>query len=119
MVSGWIPWVSQRAGLVSGIANPTAFRRTVEAMQIDVAGERVYPDHHPFTRSDVDALHRWAAGSGGDVILTTQKDLVKLRLLHLGDKSLFALRIGIRFLDSEAIVRDALRRAVGEVAVPA
>ncbi len=116
-----LPLVRDRpVGLVSGIGNPAAFRRTTAAVGADTCGELVFADHHAYTRADVDALGRWAGGLPADaLVLTTQKDLVKLRLTELAGRPVYALRIGIRFLDAESVVRDALRKCVGEVAVPA
>ena len=109
------------AALVSGIGNPDGFRHTARGIGAwDIRGERVFADHHAYTRADVDDLRRWADTLPPDaVILTTQKDMVKLRLTELAGRPVYALRIGIRFLDGGAAVRDALRKAVGEVAVPA
>jgi tetraacyldisaccharide 4'-kinase len=105
--------------LVSGIGNPSAFRRTVTDMGLSVVAERAFADHHPYTRADVDGLRTWAAATPPDaVVLTTQKDMVKLRLTDLAARPVYALRVGIRFLDGERHILDRLRRAVGE-GVPA
>ena len=89
-------------------------------MGMTVAAERTFPDHHAYTRADVDSLRRWAAGVEADVILTTQKDMVKLRMPDLAGKRLYAVRIGIRFLDGEDGIRAKLRAVVGEpTGVPA
>jgi tetraacyldisaccharide 4'-kinase len=76
-----------------GIGNPESFRRTLEGLGAGVVDFRTYPDHHPYTRADVDALRAWAAGLPVDFVLTTQKDLVKLRLDRLGPRPLWALRV--------------------------
>ncbi len=77
-----------------GIGNPEAFRQTLLALGADVQEFRVFPDHHAYTRADVGALGDWAARLAKDcVIVTTQKDLVKLRLARLADRPLWALRV--------------------------
>ncbi len=77
-----------------GIGNPDAFRRTLADRGAAVAAFRTFPDHHPYTRTDIDDLRSWARLQATDcVVVTTQKDLVKIRLTHLGERALWALRI--------------------------
>lgn len=81
-----------------GIGNPDAFRRTLIGLGISVRSFRTFPDHHPYPRTDVEELDIWARHQATDcVVVTTQKDLVKLRLCRLGDRELWALRIGLAF----------------------
>jgi tetraacyldisaccharide 4'-kinase len=55
---------------------------------------RTFPDHHPYTRADVEDLRTWARPLPADgIVVTTQKDLVKLRLMQLGGHALWALTI--------------------------
>lgn len=99
-------------GAFCGIGNPQAFRHTLEALGAAVADLRVFPDHHPYTREDVDALGRWADALPADaVIATTQKDFVKLRVPTLGGRPLWAVRIGLHFREGE----EAFARALGRV----
>ncbi len=77
-----------------GIGNPLAFRRTLEDLGARLADFRTFPDHHAYTRADVDDLRAWARqGATDGPIVTTQKDLVKLRLPQLSGRELWALRI--------------------------
>jgi tetraacyldisaccharide 4'-kinase len=77
-----------------GVGNPEAFRRTLRDLGADVIAFRTFPDHHPYTRADVEDLRAWARRQPADcVVVTTQKDLVKLRLSELGGRELWALRI--------------------------
>jgi tetraacyldisaccharide 4'-kinase len=77
-----------------GIGNPDAFRRTLLDLGADLRAFRAFADHHPYTRDDVEDLRRWAGLLPADgVVVTTQKDLVKVRLPRLGDRPLAALRV--------------------------
>jgi len=78
----------------AGLGNPAAFRRTVEDLGATIADFRTYPDHHPYSRSDIEELRRWARQQPSDgVVITTQKDLVKLRLPDLAGRPLWAVRV--------------------------
>ncbi|WP_337175930.1 tetraacyldisaccharide 4'-kinase [Paludisphaera sp.] len=81
-----------------GIGNPEGFRRTLEGLGCRVVDLRPFPDHHPYSADDVADLARWADSAGAELVLTTQKDLVKLRVSNLGDAPLRALRIGLDIL---------------------
>lgn len=96
-------------GAFCGLGNPEAFRRTLADLGADVVSFRVFPDHHPYTRSDVADLRRWGADlPAGGLALTTQKDFVKLRLADLGTTPLWAVRVGLAFTRGEADVRAKL-----------
>lgn len=87
-----------------GIGNPEAFRQTLLACGASSVDLNVFNDHHPYDRSDVEALQHWASRTPADaLIVTTQKDLVKLRIDHLGSRPLWALRIRIQGLFPEAM----------------
>ena len=87
-----------------GLGNPDAFRRSLTAIGCDVRDFRTFPDHHPYSCSDIDELRRWADSMPAETALaTTQKDLVKLRTAMIGTHELWALRIGMHIHhDAEA-----------------
>jgi tetraacyldisaccharide 4'-kinase len=60
---------------VAGVADPEAFRRQLEALgaRVDL---RAYADHYPFGATDAVELARAAAG--GELVVCTLKDAVKL-----------------------------------------
>ena len=96
-----------------GIGNPAAFRHTLEGLSATVCDFRAFPDHHAYTRADVDDLTRWAETLPADAaIATTQKDWVKLRVPALAGRPLWAVRIGLTFRDGEAAFAAALERVV-------
>ncbi|AMV39836.1 tetraacyldisaccharide 4'-kinase [Planctomyces sp. SH-PL62] len=97
-----------------GLGNPEGFRRSLESLGCRIADLRVFPDHHPYSAEDVADLVRWAGASGANLVLTTQKDLVKLRLSNLGDAPLRALRIGLELLDDARPLEDLLAALLPE-----
>ncbi len=77
-----------------GLGNPDAFRRTLRDLGADVREFRTFPDHHAYTRQDVGELTAWARSQpAAAVVVTTQKDLVKLRLARLGPCDVWAVRV--------------------------
>ncbi len=104
---------SRRVAAFCGIGNPEGFRRTLASLGVDLeltGGLRAFPDHHAYAADDVASLARWARDHGAELVLTTQKDLVKLRDVSIGGVPLRALRIGLEILEGEEILHQALDR---------
>jgi tetraacyldisaccharide 4'-kinase len=98
-----------------GVGNPEAFRRTLADHGADVRAWRTYPDHHAYSRADVEELHAWARRLPADaLVVTTQKDLVKLRLDRLGGRPLWALRVRLAWTAGQ----EALDRLLQGVIAP-
>ena len=96
---------------VSGIGNPAPFRATLERLGAIVVAHRTFPDHHPYGDADREAIGREAAHRGVDSIVTTLKDLVKLRADRLGDVPLAAVEIELSITRG----REQLERLLAEV----
>lgn len=93
-----------------GLGNPEAFRRSLLALGARLHDFRIYADHHAYRREDVEALRRWAANLPGDaIVVTTQKDLVKLRLSDLGDRPLWCLRIRLHVESGQDVLDERLQ----------
>jgi tetraacyldisaccharide 4'-kinase len=62
----------------AGIGDPGRFFRTLRGAGIDVVRERVFADHHPFSPAEIAGLIA-EAGRDGLTVVTTEKDLARLR----------------------------------------
>ena len=103
-----------RVVLVAGIARPAAFAADVRAAGYDVAGLLAFADHHPFSARDVAWVARRARELAADAVLTTEKDVVRLRpLAPFGvPVARVPLRVGIEPADRfEGWLVDRLRAA--------
>jgi tetraacyldisaccharide 4'-kinase len=96
-------------GAFCGIGSPLAFRTTLQQLGLNIVGWREFPDHHPYDRNDVESLHDWAESMNVDAIVTTHKDLVKIRLKSMGSVPLKALRVEFQILQGE----DQLQSRIG------
>jgi tetraacyldisaccharide 4'-kinase len=63
---------------LAGIARPRRFFDLLAASGWRVAGEMTFADHHYFTRADLDRIVHTAREAGAGLVLTTEKDLVRL-----------------------------------------
>jgi tetraacyldisaccharide 4'-kinase len=62
----------------AGIGDPTRFFNTLRASGIEVAGQRAFADHHPYSQAEIERLIA-EAGRDGLTLVTTEKDLARLR----------------------------------------
>ncbi len=86
-----------------GLGQPEAFRRTLVDLGANLQGFRAYPDHHAYSREDVTDLMNWVRGRVVQAV-TTQKDLVKIRLTNLGEVPLWAVRIRLKVRQGQEIL---------------
>jgi tetraacyldisaccharide 4'-kinase len=109
-----LDWLRERpVAAFCGVGNPEAFRRTLAGLGADVRAFRVFPDHHAYTPSDREDLRAWAAQVPREgLLVTTQKDLVKLRRAELGGRGLWALRICLAFDSGQQALDRQLREAL-------
>ncbi len=61
-----------------GIGHPDAFFNTIKTIGSELAGSKVYNDHHHYTDDCLADIYEQAGGLKADLILTTQKDWTKI-----------------------------------------
>ena len=95
----------------AGIGDPARFFRTLRGSGIEVARERAFPDHHPFSKAEIESLIAEAQGDALTLV-TTEKDLARLRrdggLPHWA-KAIVPFAVSLEFVDVAS-----LRRLVSE-----
>lgn len=97
------------AALITGIANPAPLLHRLAESHINVE-HLAFPDHHKFTTQDRNTLIELAARH--ENVLTTEKDAVRLELLHLPlevRQKILVIRIGPHVLFDET---DVLRKII-------
>jgi tetraacyldisaccharide 4'-kinase len=76
--------------VMCGIGNPRAFSDDLLQIGMNVAGEHFFRDHHRYSQQDLDGVVREARQAGADLIVTTDKDAVRLGGLTTGDMPLYS-----------------------------
>jgi tetraacyldisaccharide 4'-kinase len=84
---------------LSGIARPDSFTGMLESLGADIAAVCTYPDHFEYQRSDLAAIFRKAADEKVTMIITTEKDAIRLTKLHAD--GIWALRIEQTVVEDE------------------
>ena len=95
----------RRAVIFSGIGNAEAFRTLVQRQrEITVADAIVFPDHHVYTSADMGHVHERAERAGASLLVTTEKDAVKLRALPPLTLPVWAVRLETDILEGKALL---------------
>jgi tetraacyldisaccharide-1-P 4'-kinase len=101
----------------AGIGNPDAFFADLDAWGVRVGGRKAFPDHHRYTKREIQELTAQAQSVGAKALMTTEKDVQNIEkdLLHELPLWIAVIAIGIpdedRFLD-DLHKRLPLRRGV-------
>ena len=91
----------------AGIGSPQAFRHTLETLGCKVAPFLAYPDHHRFSREDLEEIRRSAAMADG--IVTTEKDAARLAGMENALPDLLVLEVDLHMEPDDGILgRDIL-----------
>jgi tetraacyldisaccharide 4'-kinase len=102
---------NHRVAAFCGIGNPAGFRHTLTAAGCEPVAWREFPDHHAYAAADQSELITLAQSAKADMIVSTQKDLVKLPQGELGGLPLWAVAIEMKFLRGQ----EALELRLEEV----
>jgi tetraacyldisaccharide 4'-kinase len=90
---------ARKVFLFSGIADPEGFARQLSRIAAPV-GSRWFPDHHDYTPADMQSLDQSARSAKADLLVTTEKDWVKIEPLNSATSlPIWRVRMRIRFLE--------------------
>ena len=71
--------------VVTGIARPDRFVADILSVGWEISGMIEFRDHHPFTARDIRRIAVEAEATKSALVLTTEKDAVRLAVCDLGD----------------------------------
>lgn len=95
----------------AGIAAPRSFGATLRAAGIEPLDLLLFPDHHPYTATDLRAIEELAEARGAEGLITTEKDAV--RLPGTSRLPLWALRVRLALGEGAGPWRQALHARLG------
>lgn len=98
---------NSRVFVVTGIARPDRFLADVTAAGWEIADTMLFRDHHRFTPRDVQRMTTAARAARCAIVLTTEKDAVRLAPLTLDDLPIAAVPL-VTTIEPEPRFRDWL-----------
>ncbi|OPY88069.1 MAG: Tetraacyldisaccharide 4'-kinase [Syntrophus sp. PtaU1.Bin208] len=102
----------------AGIGAPERFRRTLESLGAEMAAFLSFPDHHRYSSFDLGVIEQAAKSAQAEMIVTTEKDEIKLRSLDSPAVPCFSLRIEMNIdprEDFERMILGMLRKNQAKV----
>lgn len=97
----------------SGLASPAGFEKSIRKLGGKLLCSFRFPDHYWYDREDIEMVVRRARNVGAGLIITTEKDGVKVP--HISSKiPICYLRVKLRIVAGEDIYESILQKAIEE-----
>lgn len=93
---------------VSGIGHPAGFYSIIHEWEGEIVDTLEFRDHHEYTAADWQQINR--RGRDVDIIVTTEKDLIKLIRYPFAKDKLLALRVAMVVENGEGLIQTVLER---------
>lgn len=93
---------------VSGIGNPEPFYRTIHDWEGELVDVLEFADHHRYSSQDWQQINR--AARNADLIITTEKDILKLIRFPFGRDKLLALRVTMAVENGDHLIQAIVER---------
>ena len=87
----------------AGLADNEQFFSSLRVSQLNVVATRSFRDHHRYTAGDIDSIRKDALAAGAEVIVTTEKDAVKIE-----DRGIIAIA-------AEMIIQPEVLEAIAKI----
>ncbi|MDO8536452.1 MAG: tetraacyldisaccharide 4'-kinase [Candidatus Omnitrophota bacterium] len=96
--------------LLSSIGDPLYFEDTVKALGVEVIEHIKFPDHHDYRKKDIEKVTGICDDKHFDLVITTEKDIVKLNRLGLfiGSYKVLTLTVEMQILSGKESLIDRL-----------
>ncbi len=102
-----------RVVLFSGIGNPGAFRKNVETLGCQIVKELRFPDHFAYSMEDVLRIRTCMKETSAQMVLTTEKDGVRLQAFLQDQDPVWALEMELEMLSDPAILDELVEPVLG------
>jgi len=77
----------------SGLARPESFEKTLQGLEAEILGFETFPDHYAYEGKDLERLREKALRAGAEAMVTTEKDMVRIKNFPPGRMPLWALSV--------------------------
>jgi tetraacyldisaccharide 4'-kinase len=98
------PGPSGRVAALSSVGRPRRFEESLVANQLDVAHSFRFPDHFRYRKDDIRLIERELASRGIEILVTTEKDWVKLRATGAPQVNLWVARLELEVIGDDPVL---------------
>ncbi|MBO7329146.1 MAG: tetraacyldisaccharide 4'-kinase [Lentisphaeria bacterium] len=99
-----------KVAALSAIARPDSFERFLEDFGADLVLKDHFADHHRYTQQEIIDFVNQAKAAGAEMIVTTEKDAVRIPRLDRCDVPILYLRIQIDILSGQESFNQCISR---------
>lgn len=96
--------------LLAGLARPDSFRHTLQGMGARIVEEAVFPDHHAFSRQEVEGVLSRARATGAEFVCCTEKDAVRLPPALHGEERIRVIQVDTELVHGRELLASELDR---------
>lgn len=102
----------RRVVAFAGLANPDEFLEMVKGLGARIVHFKAFPDHHRFTEDEIKELASRKRRSDSDLLLTTEKDWVRIDGRISVESDIGILTIKVRILSEGDTLFEMIRRGI-------
>lgn len=99
-----------RVGALSGIARPESFEEGLKKLGAEILFSRQFADHHRFTVKELQNMMQRTKSRGARVVITTEKDAVRLPRLETRPLPVYFLRVEIKITSGHETFEECVTR---------
>jgi len=99
----------QKVYAFCGLASNTGFRRTLEGFGCQIIGFAEFADHHWYSQREIKTIFNAAQVAHADMVVTTDKDYVRMSRWGKGEVDLVVMGLEVRF-EPDASFRDFISK---------
>ncbi|MDD3886666.1 MAG: tetraacyldisaccharide 4'-kinase [Victivallaceae bacterium] len=99
-----------KVAALSAIARPESFEGFLEQLGAELVCKDHYADHHRYTRQEILDFINQAKAAGADMVVTTEKDAVRIPHFDRCDVPMFYMRIQIDILSGKESFDQCISR---------
>jgi tetraacyldisaccharide 4'-kinase len=91
----------KKVATISAIAYPESFEECVEKLDAEIVCRKHFADHHRFSQQEIIDFINDAKRNNAELILTTEKDAVRIPKLDRRDVNMYFMRVEIDILSGQ------------------
>lgn len=95
-------------GVFCGIASPRGFEQLIHRMSGELRYRKRFLDHHRYEKEELDKIFQRAKNAGSEVVITTEKDAVRIPINYKPILPFYYLRMEIEIVEGFEDFEDAV-----------
>jgi len=97
----------------AGIAKPDSFRIILSEGGMQIMSFDIFPDHHRYSRKELENIYFHFLHSGADLLITTEKDGMRLQELPELAEKIYLLRIELQIIPDDNLLQMFISEKLG------